>query len=216
MDYTWNSPGQNTGASSLSLLQGSSQPSDRTQVSCTVGGFFTSCATREALLSWKGRGVTVKQTEVWGSRTSSFSLVLSLGEFSYTSQPLRGTLVNQVPTRYLRNTQWGLLRARHWARKQDRRWKGHSPRPPGATGAKRQAPEHAITLQSENTNFKTTDMCVCLPSSHMPGTGWRYLISITAVNPHDKWFWWALSLQCRLGDSEAQRGRETCPRSYSQ
>ena len=28
--------------------RGSSQPRDRTQVSCTIGGFFTSWATREA------------------------------------------------------------------------------------------------------------------------------------------------------------------------
>ena len=38
----WNSPGQNTGVGSLSLLQGSSQPRDQTQVSHVVGGFFTS------------------------------------------------------------------------------------------------------------------------------------------------------------------------------
>ena len=38
----WNSPGQNTGVGSLSLLQGSSQPRDRTQVSHIAGGFFTS------------------------------------------------------------------------------------------------------------------------------------------------------------------------------
>ena len=38
----WNSPGQNTGMGSLSLLQGSSQPRDGTQVSCTAGRFFTS------------------------------------------------------------------------------------------------------------------------------------------------------------------------------
>ena len=84
----WNSPGQNPGAGSLSLLQGvfptqgsnpglprcrqnlyqlshkgsprilewaacpfsrgSSQPRKRTGVSCTAGGFFTSCAAREA------------------------------------------------------------------------------------------------------------------------------------------------------------------------
>ena len=42
------SPGQNTGLGSLSLLQGSSQPRDWTQVSCIAGGFFTSWATREA------------------------------------------------------------------------------------------------------------------------------------------------------------------------
>ena len=36
------SPGQNTGVVSLSLLQGSSQLRDQTQVSHIAGGFFTS------------------------------------------------------------------------------------------------------------------------------------------------------------------------------
>ena len=36
-----NSPGQNTGVGSLSLLQESSQPRDRTQVSHVAGGFFS-------------------------------------------------------------------------------------------------------------------------------------------------------------------------------
>ena len=40
----WNSPGQNTGVGSRSLLQGIFQ----TQVSHIAGGFFTSWATREA------------------------------------------------------------------------------------------------------------------------------------------------------------------------
>ena len=43
-----NSPGHNTGVGSLSLLQGSSQPRDWTQVSHIAGRFFTSWATREA------------------------------------------------------------------------------------------------------------------------------------------------------------------------
>ena len=44
----WNSPGQNAGVGShRSLLQGSSQPRDRTQVSHIAGRFFTSWATRE-------------------------------------------------------------------------------------------------------------------------------------------------------------------------
>ena len=38
----WNSPGQYTGVSSLSILQGIFQPKDQTQVSCIAGGFFTS------------------------------------------------------------------------------------------------------------------------------------------------------------------------------
>ena len=48
-----NSPGQNTGVGSLSLLRGSSQPRDWTQVSWIAGRFFTSWATREAQeLQW--------------------------------------------------------------------------------------------------------------------------------------------------------------------
>ena len=50
----WNSPGQNTGVGSLSLLQGSSQPRDQTQVSCIAGRFFTSWATRETQEHWSG------------------------------------------------------------------------------------------------------------------------------------------------------------------
>ena len=44
----WSSPGQNTGVGSHSLLHGSSQPRDQTQVSRFAGGFFTSWVTREA------------------------------------------------------------------------------------------------------------------------------------------------------------------------
>ena len=40
---------KNTGVGSLSLLRGSSQPRDRSQVSHIAGGFFTSLAIREAL-----------------------------------------------------------------------------------------------------------------------------------------------------------------------
>ena len=40
------SPGQNTGVGSYSLLQGFSQPRDRTQVSRITGGFFTIWTTR--------------------------------------------------------------------------------------------------------------------------------------------------------------------------
>ena len=38
----WNSPGQNIGVGSLSLLHGSSHPKDQTQVSHIEGRFFTS------------------------------------------------------------------------------------------------------------------------------------------------------------------------------
>ena len=40
----WNSPGQNTGVGSLSLLRWSSQPRDQTLVSHIAGRFFTSWA----------------------------------------------------------------------------------------------------------------------------------------------------------------------------
>ena len=56
MNYTvWNSPGQNTGVSSLSLLQGifpTQRLNDRTHVSHNGGRFFTSWATREAQEYW--------------------------------------------------------------------------------------------------------------------------------------------------------------------
>ena len=45
----WNSPGQNTGVGSLSLLQGIFPIQGSNQVSCIAGGFFTSWAAREAL-----------------------------------------------------------------------------------------------------------------------------------------------------------------------
>ena len=47
-------PGQNAGVSSLSLLQGSSQPRDQTQGSHIAGGFYTAWATRKAQEYWSG------------------------------------------------------------------------------------------------------------------------------------------------------------------
>ena len=44
----WNSPSQNTGVGSLSLLQGIFPIRDQTQVSHNAGGLFTSWATGEA------------------------------------------------------------------------------------------------------------------------------------------------------------------------
>ena len=44
----WNTPRQNTGVGSLSLLQGIFPTRDRTHVSLIAGRFFTSWATREA------------------------------------------------------------------------------------------------------------------------------------------------------------------------
>ena len=49
-----NSPGQNTGMGSHSLLRGSSQPRDGTQVSLIASRFFTSWATTEAQEYWSG------------------------------------------------------------------------------------------------------------------------------------------------------------------
>ena len=50
----WNSPGQNTGVGSLSLLQGILATQDQTQVSHIAGRFFTSWVTREAQEYWSG------------------------------------------------------------------------------------------------------------------------------------------------------------------
>ena len=48
----------NTGVSSLSFSSGSSRPRNQTSVSCIVGRFFTSLATREALM-W------IKKKKAW-------------------------------------------------------------------------------------------------------------------------------------------------------
>jgi len=47
----WNSPGKNTGVGCHFLLQGSSQPKDRTRVSCIAGGCFSVWVTREEMNS---------------------------------------------------------------------------------------------------------------------------------------------------------------------
>ena len=67
----WNSPGQNTGVGSLSLLQGSFQPRDQTQVSHIAGGFFTSWATREAQEYWlQYSGVRFQRESIFTSSPS--------------------------------------------------------------------------------------------------------------------------------------------------
>ena len=53
----WNSPGQNPGVGSCSLLQGIFPTRDWTQVSRTAGSFFTSWATREAQGYWSGEPI---------------------------------------------------------------------------------------------------------------------------------------------------------------
>ena len=50
----WNFPGQNTRVDSLSLLQGSFQPRDQTQISHIPGGFFTVWATTPDLHNLDG------------------------------------------------------------------------------------------------------------------------------------------------------------------
>ena len=50
----WNSPGQDTGMGSLSLLRGSSWPRNRTRVCYIAGGFYTSWdIIREISQTWK-------------------------------------------------------------------------------------------------------------------------------------------------------------------
>ena len=56
-----NSPGQNTGMSSLSLLQGIFP----TRVSCTTGGCLTSWATREAHSAWSSGSHILVGKKVW-------------------------------------------------------------------------------------------------------------------------------------------------------
>ena len=48
----WDSPGQNTGGVAVPFSKGSSQPRDQTQVSHSVGGFFTIWATGETQEYW--------------------------------------------------------------------------------------------------------------------------------------------------------------------
>ena len=53
----WNSPVQNTGVGSHSLLQGIFPTQDWVQVSCISGRFLTSWATREAQEYWSGEPI---------------------------------------------------------------------------------------------------------------------------------------------------------------
>ena len=53
--FPWNSPGKNNGVGCHSLIQGSSQPRDQTEVSCTAGRVFTNWATKitaSKMLPW--------------------------------------------------------------------------------------------------------------------------------------------------------------------
>ena len=73
----WSSLGQNTGVGSLPFSRESSQPKDRTQVSCITGRFFTSWATRDIfknlpliLLSWEGYCSWMAFENVWDKQRS--------------------------------------------------------------------------------------------------------------------------------------------------
>ena len=75
----WNSPGQNTGVGSLSLLQGIFP----TQVSCIAGGFFTSWARGNRGLYWGGGSGPRACEEVWTLDKNSSSSSLREGCYIY-------------------------------------------------------------------------------------------------------------------------------------
>ena len=54
----------------ISFSRGSSQPSDRTRVSCSAGRFFTDWATREAHPSWKHTGSPDEHNKLINSPTN--------------------------------------------------------------------------------------------------------------------------------------------------
>ena len=64
---SWNSPGQNTGMGSFSLLQGIFPTQDWMQVSCVTGGFFINWAIREALLTNNARTNRYQCGNKWSS-----------------------------------------------------------------------------------------------------------------------------------------------------
>ena len=89
-----NSPGQNTGEGSLSLLQGISQPRAWTQVSCIADGFFTNWATREAQTtviaqnnSYTKACLAVACPELLQSLGMAFSAALQVHPISTDSRP---------------------------------------------------------------------------------------------------------------------------------
>ena len=94
MDYTvYGILQANTGVGSLSLLQGSSQLRDQTQVSCIAGGFFTRGATGEAPQNIRTkenfdkvvvRVMMKSQSRIWSEKWESFPPSL-LNEHIHTS-----------------------------------------------------------------------------------------------------------------------------------
>ena len=61
----WNSPGQNTGVGSLSLLQGISPTQGLNQAPLIAGGFFTNWAIKEAQYTQKHKYLSVVFSEFW-------------------------------------------------------------------------------------------------------------------------------------------------------
>ena len=59
----WDSPGKNTGVSSLPFSRRSSQPRDWTRVSCITGGLFTNWATREAHIQIRHTAIPTDEAE---------------------------------------------------------------------------------------------------------------------------------------------------------
>ena len=85
----WNSPGQNTGVGSHSLLQGSSQPRDWTQASPIASGCFTSWATGEAVNKHKSGSVIIRAGAVAESPLFCVSFTLAV-DFSKRGVKLNG------------------------------------------------------------------------------------------------------------------------------
>ena len=82
----WDSPGKNTAVGCHSLLQGFSQPRDRTPVSCIAGRFFTSWITRE------GQTSSLAGSKAHSPSTVSVVSVISFisrtqGKLSFKSDP---------------------------------------------------------------------------------------------------------------------------------
>ena len=85
---SWNSPGQNTGVSSLSLLQGFFPTRDRTHISHISGGFFTSWATRETKNNQLLKIYYIKHLKNIILQTIIYKVYFSSVQFSPQSCPI--------------------------------------------------------------------------------------------------------------------------------
>ena len=91
----WNSPGQNIGVGSCSLLQGIFQPRDWTQVSCIAGGFFTSWATKDAILKQNGshtRSKMLKKHKNLKTTVQNFSKMLKTNKHTHTHKLCKSSM----------------------------------------------------------------------------------------------------------------------------